>query len=266
MSAISSPGPARRRRTVTPYVLLWLMLAGLSLAYLTFLGARPDLVAAWRAEATDPQQALEETKQSVDRALADLDPIRQSVGEMKMDVANLKTGAEEAATRDKILLEKVEALEQSVSASAQAKGPPVAAANPAPPPMARKAPAAKVAPLASSAPATQATPKSAPTIETGSIEHIAKATPPKPPQVGVLLATGPSVDALRLSWTILNDRNSDAVRGLQPRYVTSGKGEERTYGLVAGPIQTTEAAKSLCKTMVERGMACEVSVYKGNVF
>jgi hypothetical protein len=84
--------------------------------------------------------------------------------------------------------------------------------------------------------------------------------------VGVLLATGPSVDALRLSWTILVDRNADAVRGLQPRYVSSGKGEERTYGLVAGPVQTTDAAKALCKTIIERGMACEVSVYKGNAF
>jgi hypothetical protein len=264
MSAISSPGPARRR-TLTPYVLLWLLMASLALAYLTFLGARPDIVAAWRAEAVDPQQALQETKQNVDRALADLDPLRQSVGEVKMEVASLKTGAEEAATRDKILLDKVEALEQTVTANAQAKAAPVAAANPVAPPAARKAPT-KVEPLASATPAHQAPAKSAPPIETGSIEQNAKAAAPKPPQVGILLATGPSVDSLRLSWTILTDRNAEAVRGLQPRYVSSGKGEERTFGLVAGPVQTTDAAKALCKTIIEHGMACEVSVYKGTAF
>jgi hypothetical protein len=82
----------------------------------------------------------------------------------------------------------------------------------------------------------------------------------------VLLATGPSLDALRLSWTILNDRHSTAVKSLQPRYVVSGKADERSYGLVAGPLETVAAAKAVCKTMTDNGLPCEVSQYRGNAF
>ena len=334
MSVLPSARPARRR-TLTPYVLLWVALAGLSAAYLTFLGVRPDVVAALRAAAPDPQEALNETKQSVERALADLDPLRQSVGEMKTDVANLKIGAQEAADRDKILLEKVELLEHRTSANdetAQAsKGPVVASVSPPssaakksavepapggkvsviasvpPPPAApKKSAAVKIPPanvaaaepgaaapqVASAAAKVPAAPKVAgaepaaatpqvaqetaeqkPTaqkpanaIETGSIAHGVKAAAAatKPLPVGILLATGPSVDALRLSWTILNDRHADAVRSLHARYVVSGKSAERTYGLVAGPFETIDDAKAVCKTMADRGMPCELSTYRGN--
>jgi hypothetical protein len=82
----------------------------------------------------------------------------------------------------------------------------------------------------------------------------------------VLLATGPSLDSLRLSWQILNDRHGASMKTLQPRYVVSGKPEERTYGLVAGPLETVADAKSMCKTMTDNGIACEVSQYRGNAF
>ena len=282
MSALPSAGPARRR-TLTPYVLLWVALAGLSLAYLTFLGVRPDVVAALRAAAPDPQQALNETKQTVERALADLDPLRQSVGEMKMDVAILKIGAQEAADRDRILLEKVEALEHPLPANTASvlngKGSSVVVASvvpPAPKAAPVKVPPANVsatepdaaAPEAAAKPTAQkaAAQKPANAIETGSIAHGAKAAAAatKPLPVGILLATGPSVDALRLSWTILNDRHADAVRSLHARYVVSGKPEERTYGLVAGPFETIADAKAACKTIADRGMPCELSTYRGN--
>ena len=104
------------------------------------------------------------------------------------------------------------------------------------------------------------------TIETGSIEPPKAAAPAKPAPVGVLLATGPSLDSLRLSWQILNDRHGASMKTLQPRYVVSGKPDERTYGLVAGPLETVADAKSVCKTMTDNGIACEVSQYRGNAF
>ena len=82
----------------------------------------------------------------------------------------------------------------------------------------------------------------------------------------MLLATGPSLDSLRLSWQILNDRHGASMKALQPRYVVSGKPDERTYGLVAGPLETVADAKSVCKTMTDNGIACEVSQYRGNAF
>jgi len=183
---------------------------------------------------------------------------------VKAEVASVRAGLEEAAERDRVLFEKVQSLERT-AATLNDK----VAASPAKKPVVRqaaaKAPAPGTAPTSGFKTSTAPAPKAATGIETGSIEQKA-AAPAKPAQVGVLLATGPSLDALRLSWTILNDRNADAVRTLHPRYVVSGKDKERTYGLVAGPLETIADAKAVCKTMTDRGMPCEVSQYRGNAF
>jgi hypothetical protein len=273
---------------LSQYVLIWMAVAGLSLAYLTYLGVRPDILAKRAEGGPNIERDLAAAKRDMARAFADLDPLRQSVGEIKMDVANLKSAAQEASYRDTILLERMSALESKAvkpQGVAQARdggrdatiAP--AAAPPAPKPDPRKSAAVKAtkteaaaSPAAAPPAAAQKTStpgngaqKSADPIDTGSIERAAKATAAtKPPPVGVLLATGPSVDALRLNWSILTDRHADAVKNLQPRYIVSGKAQERTYGLVAGPVASTEQAKSLCLEMEKRGLACEVSPYRGN--
>jgi hypothetical protein len=90
------------------------------------------------------------------------------------------------------------------------------------------------------------------------------ATPAKPAPVGVLLATGPSVDALKLNWSILKDRHSDAVGSLSPRVVVSGPANKRVYSLVAGPIASADEAKNLCVSMAAKGVGCEVSTFRGS--
>ena len=121
------PSIAPRRRTFTKNVFFFLALGAMALGYLTFVGARPDLVAAWRERSSDTHTVLVETQRNVERALADLDPIKQGVGEMKMEVDNMKTGIQEAMERDRVLLEKVETLERTV-----AQPPEKVAAAPAP--------------------------------------------------------------------------------------------------------------------------------------
>ena len=149
MSVLPSIAPARRR-TFTPYVLGYLVSALLALAYLVFLGVRPDVVAMWRDKPDDAQTVLVETQRNVERALADLDPIKQGVGEMKMDVDNMKTGMQEAMERDRLLLQKVETLERNVAQASEK----VAAAPAAP---------KKVAAAATPAAAKPATPAPAKT-------------------------------------------------------------------------------------------------------
>ncbi len=56
------------------------------------------------------------------------------------------------------------------------------------------------------------------------------------------------------------------MKQLQPRYVGIGKADERTYGLVAGPLARVTAAKDVCKAMSDNGISCEVSQYRGNAF
>ena len=62
-------------------------------------------------------------------------------------------------------------------------------------------------------------------------------------QMALLLGSAPSVDAVKLNWSILNDRHGDAVRNLHPRYVAQGKGAERTYALLAGPVDFARAGQ-----------------------
>jgi len=262
--------------------MIWLAIAVFSLAYLAFLGMRPEVIAsAEMSSAPDVREEIDGARRDMARAFADLDPMRRTMGEIKMDVANLKDAAQAAAHRDEMLLGRVVALETSTTHRsahvAQTSGTddgatgatsPTAAAQPTPPTPTPKAavtstsakPAAPAQKVSAATPATKK--KADSSIETGSIKK--KKAAAKPAPVGVLLATGPSIDALRLNWSILTDRHSDAVGKLQPRYVINGSPGSRTYGLVLGPVASAKQAKSLCKTMVERGMRCEVSVYRGN--
>ena len=59
------------------------------------------------------------------------------------------------------------------------------------------------------------------------------------------------------------DRHADAIRNLHPRYVVKGKADNRTYGLVVGPVASKAEAKDLCTMMMARGVTCEVSTYRG---
>ena len=306
MSVLQSYGPVRRRM-LTPYLLIWVVAAALATGYLALLGVKPEFF-AHSSSTADIVQQLVQTKRDVTRAVADLDPLRHSVGEMKLDVTNLQYAAKESAAHDAVLDERVSALETSStkrpevarigeattdSAQAPATVPPAPTRDPRKAAAKAAKPAAVVAPLSAApknAKMINGATKQAPVpSETGSIEHAAKAAPVKTAQagahtktaavahpgaaavkapakgpVGVVLATGPSVDALKLNWTILNDRHGDAVKGLTPHYTVSGPATNRVYSLVAGPVASAEQAKSLCLTMEQKGMTCSVSAYRGS--
>ncbi len=290
MSVLPTPRPARRK-ILTPYVVIWLAIASFALAYLALLGLKPHMFASAAKGASDIEQKIAQTRRDMERGLADLDPLRRTVGEVKMDVANLKVAVEEASVRDQVILEKVAALENAVpntSGNAAAKSAAATASAPLPPtptpkPMQSSAPSTFAPPVGPSAEEQRAreAQKSAKVIngqngsdaiETGSLQRTAMVPPAakpkkaaaKPKPVGVILATGPSVDSLRLNWSILTDRYADAVRNLHPRYVVKGKAGSRTYGLVAGPVASRAEAKKLCKDMESHGMSCEVGVFRGN--
>jgi hypothetical protein len=308
MSVLPNPGPAQRK-ILTPYVMIWVAIASFALVYLTLLGLKPHMFARAGSSDADLNQKIVQAQRDMERGLADLDPLRRTVGEVKMDVANLKVAVEEASVRDQVLLDKVAALENAApNASAQAPAGTAAGSHAAAvPPTPKHKPSTTVGPTVRSGPTGFAAPvgptaeevrarraqktakvinggqsgtesgteSGAGGIETGSIERKSQRAATVPPatknkaaakmkQVGVLLATGPSIDSLRLNWSILTDRYADAVRNLQPRYLVKGKAGNRTYRLVAGPVASTAEANSLCKDMETRGMPCEVSVFAGN--
>jgi hypothetical protein len=276
-----------RRRILNAYVLFWVFGATFAAIYLAVLGTHPDMFAS-ASSGPDLEQQLAQTQRDMTRAFGDLDPLKESVGQIKADVDTLKTAQQQASDRDQLIMDKVASIESAVTQPTIAQTEPAAPAARAQ--TARKAIAggplsseevvavtpAKAQEVVVVAPVKPEKPTPAAksnAIETGSIAHKAEknpaaaaATAAKPAQLGLLLGSAPSVDAVKLNWSILNDRHGDAVRNLHPRYVAQGKGAERTYALLAGPVVSPEQAKTLCKLMVDRGFACEVSAYRGTAF
>lgn len=191
------------------------------------------------AKATEPDQATAEPPSQQPQA------------------AQAKSAPPETATQ----IEKQPAKPPSQKVAAEPPAPPekkIAAAEPkaAPPTPAKKKPR----------------PKAEKKIQTGSVGKAATqpitfgpatVTPASLP-IGVRLATGPSVDSLRLSWTALADRHGPTLRQLQPRYVTGIGATGLTYDLIAGPFATQAEATEVCARLHANGARCALGEFTGN--
>jgi len=165
------------------------------------------------------------------------------------------------------------------AAAAQATTAPKAApAAPAPEPAVEQAPAtprvtvlnappAPASPIATGSimtPPAQGLPAPPPTTTTtvafgpGAI----KAAAPTTSAAAVELASGPSLDALRLNWSLLAERHASSLRNLEARYTNAGEGQP--YQLVAGPIATPEEAARVCAELKAKRVACRVTGFAGN--
>lgn len=278
----SSP-EAGRRRTFTPYVLTWAILAALSLAYLGLLAAQPAMVADYlgagsaSAQAETEEDTLAETAAEV-RSLRDtLDLFRNELIEMRAQVSN-----QTDVTSD--LLSRVASLE-----AAPADGDRIAEADiPKGKKGANQETAALPSPVRKKADegtrSKRAEAKGKSGVETGSVTAPAAgaditfgppvvkqaAVPPSGPpagtrnMIGVQIATGPSVDSLRLSWTLLSERHADSFRALEPRYAASGDGRNESYDLIVGPMPTVDEARRLCEELALKATPCRVSQFAGD--
>jgi hypothetical protein len=119
-------------------------------------------------------------------------------------------------------------------------------------------PAPSLAVLASPAVATPAAIDAAP-IAFG--PAVVKAEP-KP--FGVQLSSGATLDAIRLSWSLLAEQHPDALRNLKPRFTATGSEDTgKTFDLMAGPVRSAADAKKICKSLAARGTDCRVAEYAG---
>jgi hypothetical protein len=262
--------PHARSRTFTRYSLIWAVAATISLLYLILLATQPDLVARYlgsgtaTAENDATQKVLGETVAEVRTLRNTIDLFRNELIEIRAQVSSQSDAARDLATRI-ATLETAAAEQQKVAAND------TQAATKAK----EKEAAAKKAKEAAAKKAAK------PDIETGSVAQPAAgaitfgpaivtpaATPPPAAaggqQVGVQIATGPSVDSLRLSWTLLNERHGDAFRALEPRYTTSKSGAEQTYDLVVGPVASVDEARKLCQELAMKATPCTVSRFTGD--
>lgn len=120
-------------------------------------------------------------------------------------------------------------------------------------------PAAKAAAKAATKPDAQAAaPAAADAVDFSKIVVKPEAKP-----VGVQISSGASVDSLRLSWSLLSDRHSEALKNLEPRFVARGDEAAPTFDLIAGPIKSRSDAQKVCKALAAKGVPCKVGDYLG---
>lgn len=83
--------------------------------------------------------------------------------------------------------------------------------------------------------------------------------PPKP--FALQLASGASVQSLRLSWSVLSEQHADALRALEPRLARTAT--PGAFDLMAGPFKTAADARKACKTLASRGVDCKIATFQG---
>lgn len=268
--------PPVRSRTFTPYVLIWAMLATLSLLYLGLLATQPATVAHYLGAGTKTAEAeAVATQQAVAVAVAEVQGLRETIDLFRSELIEVRAqiSSQSDATRD--VATRMAALEESAA-------PKVAAGPAAKSKKAEAAAAQKKADAAKDAPPKKAAAKKS-DLETGSVAQPGAAAaitfgPPtvtpaavEPPAaqgaeplVGVQIATGPSVDSLRLSWTLLSQRHADSFRALEPRYTSDASGPNQSYDLILGPVGSVDEARRLCQELANKATPCTVSRFTGS--
>lgn len=283
-SASAPSGNQPKGRTFTPYVLIWAGLATLSLVYLGLLATQPTLVAGLMGAAQQQQAASAEAgaaqERAIGEAVAEVRTLRDTVDQVRNELVELRAQVSNQSDATREVANRVATLETD-PAELQRLAKDAAAKNAAQAKLAKAEAAQK---LAAEKAAAEAKRKQSPGIETGSVAQPATAgpaitfgpatvtptptaLPPPPPaskQIGVQIATGPSVDSLRLSWSLLNERHGNALRAYEPRYTTDVSGAEQTYDLVVGPIATIDDARRLCQELALKATPCSVGRFTGD--
>jgi hypothetical protein len=136
-------------------------------------------------------------------------------------------------------------------------------------PPAAPAPAATAVPpperkvLAEPTPLVPVKPQPATQVAAAPAQEPAPAPPP-PQKFGVQLVSGKNLDALRLSWLLLTEQHKGTLDGLAPHYRKVRSKTGMPYQLIAGPVETKDAASDLCKRIASPDIACSVTNYDGS--
>jgi hypothetical protein len=251
------------------YFVTWGLLAAGGLAYLGSLAWHIDFripqPKTMAQPVADPEQGLRLAR----KALAEVDGVQHSVGEMRKDLSRLKEVVDQRETQDREAQSRLATLEERVTALATPPPTPVVVNVPT-----AKQKAAEKAKVAAEkrtleqranprvisvgeekADPPQATEAIPPKLETGSIPVAPPVIAFGEPEVvptrqayAVQLGAGPSLDALRMTWLVLRDQHGEALASLQPRFVAP-RGGSGAYRLVAGPLTSKADAEKVCAAM-----------------
>ncbi len=176
-----------------------------------------------------------------------------SYGQRPTNRAVLAEGAPVAAVPQPtpVTTLRIAGIEVSPAPAASVRQPTTVTPPPAPPIL----PAKPVAAPAVAKPVAHALPTVAP-IQTGSLPAAVPARSP-----GLLVASGPSLESIRLSWTVLSQTHGTVLGALEPRLVPSNDGS--AFQLIAGPFATDAEALKACLALKARGVGCKPAEYTG---
>lgn len=259
----------QKRSTI--YVMVWAMLALLALGYLTLLAIRPDLAASMVVNPPFGTPEGNQGQRAMFKALAEVQELKKTVTKLQSELTELRTAV--VADRQRML----ELEGRIAAAEARAKAAvPVADASPASQKTAA-APAVEAGDtLAGNAVRgqviegpqknsrdTKALPKTIASVAGPTADSTAPASEPAPAKsMGLLISSGPSLDALRLTWQLLLESNRSTLRSLEPRFIET-PGNPPAYQLIAGPIGSREAAAKACERLKAKQARCQVTSFAG---
>jgi hypothetical protein len=264
----------RSGRFIKVYLFMWGLLAAGGLTYLASLAWQPDWLTPPppRPQVAEPDAAT----RMATKAVAEVRDVRRTVGDMQRSLGEMKETLDQTTADNRTVQTRLSTLEGRVTELASQPPGPVAAA-PAPAAPRQKAverTQVKIVPVPKAgeahAPArdsatrvmsaimqtpdkSEPSPPSRTPLETGSIAS-APITFGEPvvtraqTSFAVQLGAGRSLDALRMSWSLLLDQHGDSLSPLQPRVIAPPK-EGGSYRLVAGPFDTRSAAEKVCAAM-----------------
>ena len=279
-----------RRRGGLPrlYVAVWVVLSSMALTYLAMFSIRPDLaeglgrhIAALAGSEAAPMGASE-----IDgvRTLAELADLRRVVDTLQNDLTTMRAAIAGREDRDHAFAARLSAIEaqriaeQSTPLSTASINPPSDArsrsdSEPTPartakgravdgPPAEAAPPTLTLNPLPERAPTRQEKPRESDRVAFGAPQVKPSPAEPAGPR-GIQIATGPSVDALRISWMLLSERHKEILQRYEPRFVQSTGASGPGYRLVAGPIENAAAASRVCAELRARRVTCGISAFGG---
>ena len=258
-------------------IVAWGVAAAAAVAYLSVVVMRPDLVARFNGGGA---------------SVAEIETLRGEVDGLRRDMASVRSLVGETASQQKVIVDRLAALGAPVGSPVPVSDgttpPPALRLDSVPVngPMSPRADAAAspsaVVPSAGAARsiADAKVLNAKPELETGSVKPVPQAAPapaatpaaasnepppfaapvvtPAAKPVGVQIASGSSIDSLRLSWNLLSETHADKLKNLEPRYSLSVDNGAVVYNLMAGPVKSAADAKKMCKALAAKAIPCKV--------
>jgi hypothetical protein len=246
------------------------VLSSMALTYLAMLSVRPDLAHGLGDRVAALAGAEPRSGETDAAAAAEIAAVRQTLDGLQKEMASIRGRIAARAEQEQAIAARLAAIEEQRATELSL---PLTTAS-----IDRAEPEEKggaddlkgraiegrivEAPQAPEPPARRPPPREPERVTFGAPLVKPAASPPESPR-GIQIATGPSVDALRISWMLLAERHKGILRNYEPRFVPSTSGSGPAYRLIAGPIGSTSAANKVCGELRAKRVTCGVSAFGG---